>query len=342
MLHVNAESYRGVAPVHVFSSLEELLGAVSARRPFKTSDSLSGSQFEAVEFQGERMVVKYVSVDNDWLMRASGDLNCRQLTLFASGLMDRLPAGIDHATVAVAPFATDSGHRGGALLMRDVSRSLVPPGSSRVDADTHLRFLDHMSQLHALHWGWHGAAELFPLAHHFVLLTPTMAMIEEQRGSDDAVPPAVAAGWARMRQGWPAAYAALHEIAQDPGPLVSALSTTPQTFIHADWKLGNLGEHSDGRTILLDWDRCGSAPATLDLAWYLAVNCDRLPQSKEDTIDAYRSMLANQGVEVEAWWHRQLALTLLGAFLMLGWSKTGDRAEFGWWEDRLAEGLRLL
>lgn len=342
MPHPNAESTALSPPVRVFLSLEELLGAVTARRPFKTSDSLSGSQFESVEFHGERMVVKYVSVDNDWLMRASGDLNCRQLTLFASGLMDRLPASIDHATVAVAPFVTSSGHRGGALLMKDVSRSLVPSGSTRIDADMHLRFLDHMSELHALHWGWRGTVELFPLAHHFVLLTPTMAMIEQQRESDDAVPPAVAAGWARMRESWPATYAALREIVHDPGPLVSALSATPQTFIHADWKLGNLGEHGDGRTILLDWDRCGGAPATLDLAWYLAVNCDRLPQSKEETIDAYRFMLAQRGVETGAWWHRQLALSLLGGFLMLGWSKTGDPAEFGWWEDRRAEGLRLL
>ncbi|MGP8159798.1 MAG: phosphotransferase family protein [Candidatus Dormibacteria bacterium] len=337
-----AESTPVSSPVRVFSSLEELLARVTARRPFKTSDSLSGSQFESVECEGERMVVKYVSVDHDWIMRASGDLNCRQLTLFASGLMDRLPASIDHATVAVAPFVTSSGHRGGALLMKDVSLSLVPPGSTRIDADAHLRFLDHMSQLHALYWGWHGAVELFPLAHHFVLFTPTMAMMEKQRRSGDAVPPAVAGGWARMRQGWPVTYAALREIVHDPGPLASALSATPQTFIHADWKLGNLGERSDGRTILLDWDRCGSAPATLDLAWYLAVNCDRLPQSKEETIDAYRCMLAQRGVEVGAWWPRQLALALLAGFLMLGWSKTGDAAEFGWWDDRLAEGLRWL
>ena len=53
-------------------------------------------------------------------------------------------------------------------------------------------------------------------------------------------------------------------------------------------------------------------------------------------------MLAQRGVEVGAWWPRQLALALLAGFLMLGWSKTGDAAEFGWWDDRLAEGLRWL
>lgn len=113
-------------------------------------------------------------------------------------------------------------------------------------------------------------------------------------------------------------------------------------MIHADWKLGNLGEHPDGRTILLDWDRVGAAPATFDLAWYLAVNCDRLPRGKEATIAAYRASLERRGVDTSAWWTHQLALTLLGAGLQLGWSKVGDSPEFGWWQDRIAEGMGHL
>ena len=31
-----------------------------------------------------------------------------------------------------------------------------------------------------------------------------------------------------------------------------ALATTPCTFVGGDWKLGNLGRHPDGRTILVD------------------------------------------------------------------------------------------
>ena len=328
--------------VRIFPSLDELLGELSARRPFKTSDSLSGSRFESVVYEGRRMILKYLSVDDDWIMRASGDLRCRQLTLFESGVLDRLPASIDHATVAAAPFVSASGHRSGAFLMEDVSASMIPPGSTRIDIDTHLRFLDHMSQLHAAYWERVAADELFPLAHHYVLLTPTTAAIERERGAQDAVPPAVAVGWENMRTAWPAAYRALSELAYDPGPLASALSATPQTLIHADWKLGNLGEHADGRTVLLDWDRSGPAPATFDLAWYLAVNCDRIPQTKEDAIHAYRASLQEQGIDVGGWWQRQLALTLVGAFLMLGWSKTNDPSEFMWWEARLADGLQYL
>jgi hypothetical protein len=293
-------------------------------------------------YEGEPAILKYVCVDDDWIMRASGDLHCRQLTLFESGWLERLPPSIDHATVAVAPFVSASGHRGGAFLMKELSASLVPEGTTRIDLDQHLRFLDHMSDLHAAYWGHDAAADLFPAAHHYVMLTPAMAAIEKAHGSRDIVPPAVAEGWASMRSRWPSTHAALLKLAQEPGPLTTALAATPQTFIHADWKLGNLGEHSDGRTVLLDWDRCGTAPPTFDLAWYLAVNCDRIPQSKEEAIDAYRSSLEQRGVDVDGWWHRQLALTLLGAFLMLGWSKTHDADEFTWWEAHMADGLQHL
>jgi len=326
----------------MLASLEELLDDVDARAPFRTSDALSGSRFEAVRFRGRRMILKYVGVDDDWIMRASGDLHCRQLRLFQSGVLSRLPASIDHAIVAVAPYRSERGHTGAAILMREVATFLIPPGSAPIDLRTHLRFLDHMAELHAAYWGWEDAFELFPLAHHYVFLTPTMAAIEQERGSTDPVPRAVAEGWARLHRLWPKTAATLTELAEDPGALAGALDAGPQTLVHGDWKLGNLGEHADGRTILLDWDRCGAGPATFDLAWYLAVNCDRLPQSKEAAIDAYRGSLQTHGVSVDGWWDSQLALTSLGAFLMLGWAKTDDPVEFRWWESRLADGLARL
>ena len=45
---------------------------------------------------------------------------------------------------------------------------------------------------------------------------------------------------------------------------------------------------TSGRTVLLDWEQPGRGAALSDLAWYLAINCRRLPQSKEATIEAYR------------------------------------------------------
>ncbi|HEY8755817.1 MAG TPA: phosphotransferase [Candidatus Dormibacteraeota bacterium] len=325
--------------VRILPSLTALLADVGPRLPFKTSDSLSGSRFERVRFQGEPMILKYVSLDDDWIMRGTGDLQCRALRFFSSTLLDRIPERIDHATVAVAPILSSHGHGGAALLLRDVSAMLVPPGEARIDLELHLRFIDHMAQLHAAFWDWRDGLGLMPLAHHYTFLTPAMAVLEAERHGTDPVPRAVADGWLAMDRVAPRIASMLRALAHDPGPLVAQLGTTPQTLVHADWKLGNLGEHPDGRTILLDWDRVGGAPATFDLAWYLAVNCDRLPHSKEATIAAYRASLERQGVGTSVWWNQQLALTLLGAGLQLGWSKVGDSAEFGWWQDRIVEGM---
>jgi aminoglycoside phosphotransferase (APT) family kinase protein len=122
--------------------------------------------------------------------------------------------------------------------------------------------------------------------------------------------------------------------------LSDALDRGPQTLVHSDWKAGNLGSHADGRTVLLDWAFPGAAPWSVDLAWYLAVNCDLIAQSKEDAIAAYRESLMRRGVDVADRWDEQLECGLLLALVHLGWSKTG--AELEWWADRVQRAVRYL
>src|SRR5205085_3518986 len=114
----------------------------------------------------------------------------------------------------------------------------------------------------------------------------------------------------QLRQVAPVVAAAAMALANDPTPLVQALAETPQTLVHSDWKGGNLGRHPDGRTILLDWAFPGAGAGCRDLAWYLAVNCDRLPSSKEHAIQLYRDALERQGIPTTGWFDRQLALSL--------------------------------
>ncbi len=321
--------------IPIAESLERLLETSERREPWKTTDSLSGSRFERVVIDGLPFVLKYISVDDDWIMRATGDLGWRQLTLLSSGVLTALPPSIDHAIVGCAPFTSDGGHMGVALLLRDVSTALVPSGSEPISMKLHRAFIEDMAALHVAYWGFDDAAGLFPLAHHYVILTPAMAELEAMTPHTDPVPPAVADGWRRLDELHPGDARRLRDLATDPWPLVAVLQRGPQTLIHGDWKLGNLGREG-GRTILLDWDRTGEGPPLVDLAWYLAVNCDRLPETKEDAIGAYRAALEAAGITTGSWWDEQLAAALAGAFLQLGWSKTGDAAEFAWWSERLA------
>jgi hypothetical protein len=89
--------------------------------------------------------------------------------------------------------------------------------------------------------------------------------------------------------------------------------------------------------VLVDWAFPGEGAGCSDLAWYLAVNCDRLPASKESAIELYRASLESLGVATAGWFDRQLELALLGSFCMLGWSKTGDPVELDWWVQRVTD-----
>ena len=315
-------------------SLDELLSRASSREPMKTPDSLSSSTFERVVIDGEPHVVKYLSWDTDWIARSTEDTRCRALQLWTSGMFDTLPGVLDHAIVDVAHEQATGVT---ALLMRDVSADLVPYGDEPLPVAQHLRFIEHMAVLHARFWGRPDPSTLTPNRVRYTMLSPATGARE---GAGGGVPAVLEEMWDKLVVAEPAAGALALGLAADPGPLVDALARHPQTFIHGDWKAGNLGSRPDGTTILLDWQWPGRAVPLVDLAWYLAVNCDRLPVSKEDTITAYRGALTACGVDTDGWWDSALALALLGGFVQLGWSKSGD--ELTWWADRALAAAPLL
>jgi hypothetical protein len=325
---------------HVAGSVEELLPAAEQRHAMANpADGLSNARFERVLIDGVPHVLKHLHPDDDWVARATGDLACRPVVAWRSGLLDRLPPSIDHTVVACAAGLGRNGW-GAAVLMRDVGPFLVPEAASLTFGE-HRRFLAHMADLHATFWGWHDDVGLAPLGNRFLFLTPATAAAEAEHPAAEPIPPLVAAGWSGLTEVAPVAAAVVGRLLDDPSPLLEVLGAGPRTLIHGDWKAGNLGTHPDGRTILVDWAFPGEGPACADLGWYLAVNCDRLPEPKEAAIEAYRAELSSRGVSTEAWWDDQLEASLLGVFLQLGWSKSGT--ELTWWTDRVvryAERLR--
>lgn len=324
----------------VFPTVELMLAKASHREEMeKNRDSLSGSAFERVVIDGEPYVLKYLGYQIDWLARALGDRDCFARTMWQRGLLGQLPADIDHTIAAVAD---DPGTGRVALLLRDVGPHLVPHGNERIGQEQHRTFLDHMARMHAAFWEFPDGSGLLPPGNRYIALTPGTGMREAVTASADPVPRMLVARWAALAEAAPQLHAYAARIAHDPAPLVSVLERMPATLVHGDWKLGNLGSHPDGRTILLDWGWPGRAAPLVDLGWYLAVNCDRIPESKEDTIAAYRNSLERLGIHTEPWWHEQLGVALLGAFVQLGWSKTRDAAELEWWERQVTPVARKL
>ncbi|HEY3096079.1 MAG TPA: phosphotransferase [Acidimicrobiia bacterium] len=327
---------RGSWPVA--GSVDELLAGATSRESFAHSDGKSGVPMERVVIDGEHFVVKHVSVENDWIMRATGDLGCRPLLVWRSGILERVPASIDHCFAGVAPEG-----RGAAILMRDVSPWLVPEGEEPISIEQHGRFLDHMAELHATFWDWEDTIGLVPFESRYAFFTSEVTACEEAWGAGVEVPRIAAEGWQRLPAKAPRLAEIVLPLLRDADPLVAALAVMPQTFVHGDWKMGNLGSHPDGRTILLDWAVPGRAPPCVEVAWYVALNRRRLPRSKENTIDTYRAALERHGIETSSWWETQIALALLGAAVQFGWEKAYDEPdELAWWEERAVDGARLI
>jgi hypothetical protein len=340
---VGDEAVVGLTPRRVASSVGELLAGASRREPFRESDGKSGSAFDRVEIAGERYVLKTMHVDDDWIARSLGDVACRPLAVWACGLLDALPPSIDHTIVGAARGLGRHGW-GAALLMRDVGSHLLPPGDDIVPLDQHGRFIDHLADVSAHFWGWTDTVGLLPLSMRWTLFGDGMLEVERERGWPDEVPRLAARGWSAFADRAPGDVRALvADLRRHPCVIADAVAGTPFTFLHGDWKMGNLGSRPDGRTILLDCAYPGEGPACHDLAWYISLNRARLPERKDATIDRFRSALERRGVATDGWWDRQLGLCLLGSLVQMGWEKAlGDDEELAWWADRAREGAAWL
>jgi hypothetical protein len=328
--------------VWIASSRDELLAGAEDRVAVRPGDAKSGSEFEFVTIDGQRYFAKTLGYRTDWLMRVTGDRDLRTLKIWRAGLMSGAPAEIDHAVIGMAV----DGEREDALLtilMRDIGAHLIPEGDSVIPLEIHEGLIDGLAALSAHYWGWQDGLGLTTIEERLRFFAPDN-IAAEAAADDPPVPIAVAAlGWPRLGEQAPALAELLSAIHADPKPLADAMRATPATFLHGDWKMGNLGMHSDGRMILIDWAYPGAGPVCWDLAWYLALNCRRLPTSKEATIEALRVALERTGVSTDAWFDLQVDLCLLGMTACFGWEKAmSDADERAWWERRALAGARYV
>jgi hypothetical protein len=321
----------------VLSSFAELLAGAQDRTPLDHPGK-SGATLERVTIGGTPYVVKYLDPETDWTMRASGFDGFVPVELWRRGILAALPDCIRQPIVGVALEGT------AALLMEDVSAWLVPATDEPIGVEENARFLDHMAAMHASFVDTSLPIDVVTPANRYLELSPRMAEAELARGSDHPVPQLVHRGWPLFAEVAPRAANVVVPLVRDPAPLVVALASTPQTFVHGNWKFDNLGTDDLGRTVLFDWEIPGRGAPLSDLAWYLAINCRRLPVSKEATIASYRESLEHHRVETEPWWERQLDLCLLGALVQFGWEKAlgGYDDELAWWEEQALRAERHL
>jgi Phosphotransferase enzyme family len=322
------------------NAVDELLARASSRVKVRPGDGKSGSAFERLEIDGDRYFLKRLSRRSDWLMRVTGDHVHRPYLLWQAGIMGRAPDCIDHTVVAMQ-LSGEGDDKVLTMIMRDVAPYLVPEGDAVVPATQHHGFVDHMAELSVAFWGWRDPIGLTTMEQRVRFFAPDN-IAAELTGSEVPGPiAAAAAGWRTLPERSPFLSDIAGALHAQPVLISGPLSETPRTLLHGDWKMGNLGSHPDGRTILLDWAYPGSGPACWDLCWYIALNRARLPESKEATTDRFRDALEKRGVDTGGWWVRQLDLSVVAIMAAFAWEKAlGDEAELRWWEHRVTEAVR--
>jgi hypothetical protein len=320
-------------------SAPELLSRASSRQRVHPGDARAGAIFERVTVGSESLFVKQLSASSDWIMRVAGDHVHRPYLAWRSGILDQAPDCVDHAVVTM-DLAGPGDDAVLTIVMRDVGRFLVPPGDTIVPSGQHAGFIAHMAALSSAFWGWEDQIGLTSMAQRVRFFAPDNIAAELGAAKVPGPLAAAAAGWPTLAARSPSLSAVARCVHDDPAVLTALLARLPGTFLHGDWKMGNLGSHPDGRTILLDWTLPGPGPACWDLCWYLALNRARLPEPKEAVISRFRAALEGHGIATASWWQEQLDLCLIGIMATFGWEKAlGDADELSWWEARVAEAV---
>jgi hypothetical protein len=321
----------------ISGSAAELLARASSRERVMPADARSGAVFERVVVGPDRYFVKQLSFGSDWVMRASGDHVGRQFLVWQAGIMGQTPACIDHAVVAMG-LAGAGDDAVLTIVMRDIGEFLVRPGDAMVPAGQHAGFITHMAAMSSAFWGWDDQIGLTTMAQRMRFFAPDTIAAELTAAEVPGPIAAAAAGWGALPRRSPLLSQLARLVHDRPEVITGPLSQTPRTFLAVDWKMGNLGTHPDGRTILLDWAFPGAGPACWDLCWYLALNRARLPEPKEAAISRFRAALEDHGIDTGNWWQQQLDLCMIGSMATFGWEKAlGDAGELSWWEEAVAD-----
>jgi hypothetical protein len=315
--------------------VEQLLAEHGLSRA--TEDPLANAGYSGsalsriVREDGAAFVMKRMSIERDWIMRATDDVECREAA-FASMSVD-LGLHVRPPTIGVARDG-----EGYALLMRDITEVLLPDPIS----EPHLEaIIQRMAEVHSIP----PPRPNFPwcdVRRRLLLLTPAGATIADDYGTPVARD--LLEGWTLFdRHASPRARAIIRALFDDASPLLGALAELPSALLHGDMKLDNIGLDADGCMWLIDWAMTLVAPPAIELGWFLAINSRRVPASLDEIMRRY----AEAANMVPSQRERHDALTAVCGLLLRGWRKAldaeaGEPDELRWWCERVEAAAPLL
>lgn len=319
-----------------------------------------------------RFVLKRLNRETDWLMRVTDDDECRSVTLWSEGILDRMPAILEPAVIACA---RDEG--GWAILMRDLGEYFVT--DRLFTQEQGARFLEGMAAMHATFFEDPAVANVLPspggqltpdegfvsggplglseIRHVYEMFAPRTARRRDAGTAE--ILERIVEGWQMVRELCPADVVdTVEPLLEDPSPLVNALNQYPKTLIHGDFRHSNLAALPDGRVGLVDWQLAAAAPPSVELGRYIGANSPFLIRPPEEILETYRAALERRLGDrfSEEWWVPQLELGMFGGFVQDGWAialkatnwhvgapyREHWKASLPWWVEQVRKGRRRL
>jgi hypothetical protein len=316
-----------------------LLDMAVQRAPVN-DDGRSGATLERVLLaDGTRVVVKRFDPSVDLVMQLSGDTRGREVELFQSGLLDRLPPKVQHSIIA--GWYDDDGL--GVLVMRDLGTGVLTWNDTISAAQARTMF----EGFAALHDAFRGAPPL-----GLMELGDIVGLFEPRRlqpYAGAALVDHALRGWEYWLEVAPGEVGErVLALALDTTPLVEACAQFPATLLHGDLATVNMAFEPDrpGSLTLIDWGLAAAGPAELDVGRLIA-GCaqlfgplgDRAGRSREGrfapssttgsaSVSRFGELLELHRITAGASYdEKALRLGLLEGLVWLGWNKSLDIVE---------------
>ena len=293
------------------SSVDELIAGATTAHPAGRRRRQVRLVARAGRDRRASVVLKHVHPDDDWTMRGFGDLGCRPVAVWTSGLVDAAPR----------PHRPRRGRRrargsaataGAALLLRDVGAAPRPGGRRSAPGRAHRQLArppgGAVRRVLGLARTTLGAAARSSAAG---VRSARSGWRPRSTSAGPTPCPAIAGdGWVAFAERGAAPTSSPRRrrcATTSTRSSGTRCAATPLTFLHGDWKLGNLGSPPTAAPCCSTGPIPAIGPIVPRPGWYLALNRARLPGvqgGRRSTRSA--PSLERHGIDTDGWWERQL------------------------------------
>ncbi len=256
---------------------------IKDRRPIDHHEGASGAPLErALLDDGTRLILKTIDPKHDLSVAIEPTGIVREIALWQSGVLDRLPPGISHAIMDT--WEEDEGE---VIAMRDLGRSMLGWHSQLDRAEVRGIFAAATAMHRAMRDEVCGVC--MPFEQWATIFSHRV--MQPLANHENGLPRGVLVGWHRFASLVPAEVADLvFRIHDDPGIVAGPLAADGLTMIHGDLWVNNVALEA-GHVTLIDWALAARAAPILEFVSFLAGCADQVDATHDEIVEDMRQVM---------------------------------------------------